>query len=72
MFLLIVFIERFLKDYGFGEREARRAGWLAVGLFIVIPAHGEAIIWIASRADVNYPIAKARGLRLARLRGPAR
>lgn len=50
--LLGLFAEQLLLHFGWQRNNAQRVAGVAMGLFMVMPAHGEAVIWIASRADM--------------------
>ncbi len=54
--LCAVLVARFgivwLLETGWSHERAARAGLLAMGLFLVLPAHVEAVAWFAARADM--------------------
>jgi hypothetical protein len=54
------------QDRGWSHEQSERAALLAMGLFLVLPAHVEAVAWFAARADMVATAAAISCLLLVR------
>ena len=64
--LVAQFVRCWWRDRGWSHEQSERAALLAMGLFLVLPAHVEAVAWFAARADMVATAAAISCLLLAR------